>query len=79
MEASGMNGKFLQLVAHETGLDAERLSLDTSIEEIGLDSLEFLELLLAIGEAYHTIPDSAIPKIHTLGDILTALEVPANA
>lgn len=71
--------KLLDVVAGYMEIPREKLSLATTLEEVGLDSLEFINLLLVIGDAFHPIPDNAISRLGTIGDILAELEVPVDA
>jgi acyl carrier protein len=52
----------LEIIESETG---QAVQEDTPIESLALDSLEFLDLLLAVG-----IQDSALGSIQTVGDIV---------
>lgn len=65
--------QLFSMVARHLGISPKILTAETTIAELGLDSLEFLELLLAIGEDFHTIPDKSIPNLHTLADVLESL------
>lgn len=51
----------MKVVEEETG---KTVSLDTELKDLGLDSLEFLNLMVELG-----IPDASIPYINTVRDL----------
>lgn len=51
----------MTIVEDETG---KTVSLDTELKDLGLDSLEFLNLMVQLG-----IPDASIPYINTVRDL----------
>jgi 8-amino-7-oxononanoate synthase len=62
----------VQRVAHER---ARGLTLDTNIAELGLDSLERMEILSSIEERFHIrFPEELIPQLETCRDVLRAVE-----
>lgn len=61
----------LELVGDACG---EVVTLDTSLDELNLDSLDFVDLIRQCEISFQvTIPDSAIPAINTPSDILKAV------
>lgn len=62
----------VQRVARER---ARQLTLDTNISELGLDSLERMEILSAIEERFHIrFPEELMPQLETCRDVLNAIE-----
>lgn len=56
-----------KIVEREAGF---AVSDSTSLEELGLDSLEFLELLLTLqNETGKAIPDERVALLMTVGDL----------
>lgn len=51
----------MKAIEEETG---HTVSLDTELKDLGLDSLEFLNLMVQLG-----IPDASIPYINTVRDL----------
>lgn len=51
----------MKIVEAETG---HLISLDMQVKDLGLDSLEFLELMLQL-----SIPDASVPYIETVRDL----------
>jgi len=66
--------KLLEMIAAEGKIPRERLTLSTKVEDLGLDSLDFISLIQDIGEKFKEIPDSKIAGLETVGDILKAIE-----
>lgn len=64
------------LVANKLGVDPAQVTREaTFVEDLGADSLDSVELVLALEEEFEIdIPDEAATKIQTLGDILAYLE-----
>lgn len=55
----------IALVEEETG---QKVTAETELSALGLDSLEFLDLLIRVGN----IPDAAIPELNTVYDLYEA-------
>ena len=61
--------KLLEIVLEETGKIVE---MDTPVDSMDLDSLEFVNLLLQVENAFNAkIADTAIIRINKICDILT--------
>lgn len=63
-----------KLVQWEVGIATaerpEKHGMDTRFEDLDIDSLEFLDLMLQIGEkAGKEIPMDKLSEMHTLGDV----------
>ena len=59
-----------ELVAEQFSLEPEEVSMETSFEDdLGADSLDIVELIMAFEEAFDIeIPDADAEKISTVGD-----------
>lgn len=67
--------KVKQIVADQLELDAENLSMDTTFEEIDADSLDIVELVMALEEEFELeISDDEIENIKSVGDIAKYIE-----
>ena len=53
-------------VAEET---CKACTADSKIGDLVQDSLEFVQLLMRIGDQFGEIPESAVPKIETVQDL----------
>jgi acyl carrier protein len=67
--------KLLDLIAKEGMIDRSRLSMDATIESLGLKSPDLLIVLMAIEEQFGVyIPvDDSLSDARTLGDLVNAL------
>lgn len=62
------NEKILSIIERETD---QKCTAETTLEELAVDSLELLDLLMAVEqETGLSVPDSRIADLHTVGDIL---------
>ncbi|BBE71492.1 acyl carrier protein [Oharaeibacter diazotrophicus] len=64
------------IVVEHLGVDADKVTLEASfIEDLGADSLDTVELVMAFEEAFGVeIPDDAAETILTVGDAVRFLE-----
>ena len=54
----------IRTVEDSTG---QKVTAETAVSDLGLDSLEFLDLLVQVG-----IPDAMAPRLHTVKDLYLA-------
>lgn len=68
--------KIKEMLAGQLDVDAEEMSLDTKIaEDLGADSLDVVELLMAIEDEFSVeIPDEEIEKLKTIGDVVEYIQ-----
>lgn len=64
------------IVAEYLGTNPDEILTDAQLyEDLGLDSLDVTELILEVEERFAVeIPEAAVEKMRTVGDILTFLE-----
>jgi len=68
-----MREKLLLLIRNETGvMDATD---DTTIEALGVDSLDFICLLQAIRDKFGPISTETATEARTVGDLIAAVKV----
>jgi len=61
--------KVKSIVAEQLGVDAGEISLETSFDDLNADSLDVVELIMALEEEFDIeIPDEDAEKIKTVGD-----------
>ncbi|MBE7075722.1 MAG: acyl carrier protein [Clostridiales bacterium] len=68
--------KVKELVAEQLGVDKSTIAENSNIiEDLGADSLDVIEMLMALEEEYGiTIPDEKIGQIKTIGQIVELIE-----
>ena len=67
--------KIKEIVAEQLNYDIEKLTDDTLfVEDLSADSLEIVELVMALGNEFGIeIPEDAVEKIKTIGDLADVL------
>jgi acyl carrier protein len=67
--------KVKKIVAEQLEVAADKLSLDTTFEDIDADSLDIVELVMALEEEFDLeISDQEIENIKTVGDVIKYIE-----
>ncbi len=62
-------------VAKQLEVDEERVTLDTTLEELGHDSLSAVEVIMAIEEEFGvTIPEEELANLDTMRKTLAYIE-----
>jgi len=74
--ASEVEAKVKEIVCEQLGVSEDEVSPDASfIEDLGADSLDIVELVMALEEEYDLeISDEEAEKIRTVGDVVTFIE-----
>jgi acyl carrier protein len=64
--------KVQEKVAEQLGVEAEEVSMESSfIDDLGADSLDIVELLMALEEEFEIeIPDEEAEKLSSVGDVV---------
>ncbi|NLA05030.1 MAG: acyl carrier protein [Firmicutes bacterium] len=67
--------KVKAIVSEQLEVEADKLTTETTFEEIDADSLDIVELVMALEEEFDLeISDHEIEEIKTLGNIITFIE-----
>ncbi|MEX5286007.1 acyl carrier protein [Selenomonas sputigena] len=68
--------KVKDIVVEQLGVEADEVSIDsTFIDDLGADSLDIVELIMAFEEEFGIeIPDEAAEKIKTVQDVVTYID-----
>ena len=68
--------KVKDIVVEQLGVEADEVSIDsTFIDDLGADSLDIVELIMAFEEEFGiVIPDEAAEKIKTVQDVVTYID-----
>lgn len=63
--------KIREILSEQLSVDAESINTDTTIEDLGADSLDLVEAVMNIEEEFGVrIDDSDIENLKTVGDFL---------
>jgi acyl carrier protein len=65
-----VEAKVKEIIVEQLGVNADEVTPDASfVEDLGADSLDQVELVMALEEAFKAeIPDEAAEKLKTVGD-----------
>ena len=67
--------KIKEITAESLGADAGTITEETSFEDLGADSLDLFEMVMAFEEAFEVeIPSEDLEQIQTVGDVVKYLE-----
>ncbi|MBM6869643.1 acyl carrier protein [Pseudoflavonifractor phocaeensis] len=68
--------KIVSLLSEQLGVDAESITMETSFEELGADSLDVVDLTTAVEEAFNleSLADESLSEITTVGDFVNFLK-----
>ena len=63
--------KVKEIISDKLGINEDEITMDTSFEDLGADSLDIVELIMAIEEEYDVqVSDSEAEKAKTVGDVV---------
>lgn len=67
--------EILNIVAYQLSTSVHALSLETTLHELNVDSLDAVELAMAIEDKYDiNVPDEDLAKFKTVGDIVAYIK-----
>ena len=68
--------KVKDIVVEQLGVEADEVQIEsTFIDDLGADSLDIVELIMAFEEEFNIeIPDEAAEKIKTVQDVVTYID-----
>jgi acyl carrier protein len=65
----------LEVIAKTQRINREKLSLDARFEELGMDSMDAVNILFALEEKFDiTIPDEAAKQIRSIRDVVDGVQ-----
>ena len=66
----------IDLIAQTKGIPAPSISLDSTLESLGLDSLDKINVSFAVEEAFSiSIPDDRLHQLRTVRDIVDGVHL----
>lgn len=67
--------KVIATLASVKRIPAEKITLETNLQEMGIDSLDVFTLLFELENAFHiSIPDDDVRSIKTVNDIVEGIK-----
>ena len=67
--------KIKEIISEQTGIEKDKLSESTTIEDVIADSLDTVEMLMSVEESFDMdIPDSDAEKFGNIGDLVSYIE-----
>ena len=67
--------KIADLLAEQLGVDADNITMDTSFEELGADSLDVVDLISAVEETFELeLADDDFTEMTSVGDFVRYLK-----
>lgn len=70
-----IQNKVKKIVAEQLEVDIDSLKVETTFEEIDADSLDIVELVMALEEEFDLeISDQEIENIKSVGDVISYIE-----
>ena len=68
--------KVVNLIVEEVGVDAEKVTMESSFkDDLNIDYLDLFEMVMALEEEFDVeIPSEELEKMSTVGDIVKYIE-----
>jgi acyl carrier protein len=65
----------IEIIAKAKNIPADTISLDTTFEQLNIDSLDKINISFEVEEAFHIeIPDEALNTLKTVGDVVAGVK-----
>lgn len=65
----------IEIIAKAKNIPADTITLDTSFEQLNIDSLDKINISFEVEEAFDiAIPDDALGSLKTVGDVVRGVE-----
>lgn len=76
MKSKDLSNQITELLVTRMGLSADNIQPNAKLQdELGLDSLDAVDLLNAVNETFRTrLPASAMDQVDTVQDLITLVE-----
>ena len=69
-----LTGRVLAIIAQAQRIPQEKVTLDSSFEELGIDSMDGVNILFALENEFDiTIPDEAAKQIRSIRDMVAGV------
>lgn len=76
MEPDDIERQIIELIAKRKKLDPSAVTLDTAFADIGVDSLDAIELVFTFEDTFNiSVPDEAVQQVKTVRDVVDAVRM----
>ncbi len=67
--------KIKEIVSEYADVDPEKITLESSLEDLGMDSLDVVDLFMNIEDEFNIeLPEDEMENLKTLGDLVEYVE-----
>ncbi len=67
--------KIKALISDQFDIDEDEISMDTTMDDLGIDSIDAVELSLGLEDEFDvSIPDEELENFKTVGDVVRFIE-----
>jgi acyl carrier protein len=74
--AESLESRIIRIIATAKGLEADELTPSSSMEELGLDSLDAMSMIFDLENEFEIeIPDDAAERARTVGDLIEGVRL----
>ncbi len=76
MSEKSLEERVKEIIVEQLGVNAEQVTMEAKfIEDLGADSLDTVELVMALEEAFGVnVPDEDAEKLQSVGDVVRYIE-----
>jgi acyl carrier protein len=72
--ADDIEQQIIDLIAQKKNLDRSRITLDANFADIGVDSLDAIDLVFVFEDRFNiSVPDEAVQQLKTVRDVADAV------
>lgn len=67
--------KLREIISQSTDVNEENISPETTLDELGLDSIDLVDLIMTVEDAFSvSVPDEEFENIKSVSDIAEIIE-----
>src|SRR3954465_2082521 len=74
MQADELTGRILRIIAETQRKDPAQVTIDSSFEELGIDSMDGVNIVFALENEFNiNVPDEEVKSIRSVRDMVTGV------
>ncbi|NLB22152.1 MAG: acyl carrier protein [Clostridium sp.] len=67
--------KIREIISDKLGIKEDEITMESTFEDLGADSLDIVEFIMAIEDEYDIqVADEEVEKVETVGDVVEYIE-----